>query len=129
MENQKRAWIYCRVNALEDDRGRLKGQKKELSDYAEQMGFEVAGASQDTGSGLCLDSSGLSEVTDAAAAGKMDVLLVVNTSRLGRNAMKTMDFIRRLNQQGIRVYSPLEGDITAKTHYEIYSHIINTLEL
>lgn len=129
ISQSKRAWLYCRVDAPEDEHGRLKGQKKELSDYAEQMGFEVAGASQDTGSGLRFDRNGLAEVTEAAAAEKMDVLLIVNVSRLGRDAMKTMDFIRRLNERGIEVYSPLEGKITAKMPDETFSHIISTLDL
>lgn len=129
MNQTKRAWLYCRVDAPEDEHGRLKGQKKELSDYAEQMGFEVAGASQDTGSGLRFDRNGLAEVTEAAATGKMDVLLIVNVSRLGRAATKTMDFIRRLNERGIEVYSPLEGKITAKMPDGTCSRMINTLGL
>lgn len=129
MDQSKRAWLYCRIDAPEDEHGRLKGQKKELSDYADQMGFEVAGASQDTGSGLNFDISGLAEVSEAAAVGKMDVLLIVNVSRLGRDTMKTMDFIRRLNEQDIQVYSPMEGEITTKMRDEICSHIINTLDL
>lgn len=129
MNQSKRAWLYCRIDAPEDEHGRLKGQKKELADYAEQLGFEVVGASQDAGSGLRFDRSGLAEVSEAAETGKMDVLLVVNISRLGRDIQKTMDFIRRLNEQGIQVYSPLEGEITAKIHEGICSHIINTLDL
>lgn len=116
MDQKKRAWLYCRIDAPEDEHGRLKGQKKELTDYAEQMGFEIIGASQDTGSGLCFDRDGLSEVAEAAAAGKMDVLLIINVSRLGRDALKTMDFIHQLGKQGVKVYSPLEGEISAGIH-------------
>jgi DNA invertase Pin-like site-specific DNA recombinase len=129
MNQSKRAWLYCRVDAPEDEHGRLKGQQKELSDYAGQMGFEVVGASQDTGCGLRFDRNGLAEVIEAAAAGKMDVLLIVNVSRLGRDTMKTMDFIRRLNERGIKVYSPMEGEIRLKTRVETCSHIISTMDL
>ena len=129
MDQLKRAWLYCRIDAPEDEHGRLKGQKKELMDYSEQMGFVVAGASQDTNSGLNFDRNGFAEVRDAAAAGKMDVLLITNVSCLGRDTHKTMDFIRRLNEQGVKVYAPLEGEITAAKHDEIYSQIINTLNL
>lgn len=111
MEEKKRAWTYCRIDAPEDQHGRLKGQKKELLDYAEQMGFEVVGESQDTGSGLNFDRNGLTEVMQAAVEGKMDVLLIVNLSRLGRDTGKTMDFIRGLEQLDIELYSPLEGEI------------------
>ncbi|OLN26186.1 hypothetical protein DSOL_5101 [Desulfosporosinus metallidurans] len=129
MDQKKRAWLYCRIDAPEDEHGRLKEQKKELTDYAEQMGFEIAGVSQDTGSGLCFDRDGLSEVAEAAVADKMDVLLVVNISRLGRDTVKTMDFIRQLRGQGVKLYSPLEGEIRAYIHDEIYSQLTNTLNL
>ena len=121
MDQLKRAWLYCRIDAPEDEHGRLKGQKKELTDYAEQMGFEIVGASQDTASGLCFDRNGLSEVTEAAAAGKMDVLLIINVSRLGRDTFKTLDFIRQLDEQGIRVYSPMEGEIKTVLQNELMS--------
>jgi len=127
MKQSKRAWLYCRVDTPEDEHGRLKGQQKELSDYAEQMGFEVAGVSQDTGSGLNFDRNGLTEITEAAATGKMDVLLIVNLSRLGRDTVKTMDFIRRLNERGIKVYSPMEGEIRLKMHEKTCSQITSTL--
>ncbi|WP_094551583.1 recombinase family protein [Petroclostridium xylanilyticum] len=129
MDQRKRAWLYCRIDAPEDEHGRLKGQKKELTDYAEQMGFEIAGVSQDTASSLRFERNGLVEVTEAAAAGKMDVLLIINLSRLGRDAIKTLDFIRWLHDQGIRVYSPMEGEITVGVHGEIGSKIISTLNL
>ena len=119
MEAKKRAWTYCRIDAPEDEHDCLKGQRKELLDYAEQMNFEVVGESQDTGSGLSFDRNGVTEVMEAASAGKIDVLLVVNVSRLGRDTAKTMDFIRGLDQLGIELYSPLEGEI----HLTELSHL------
>lgn len=110
-ENQQRAWIYCRIDAPEDTHGAMKGQKKELMDYAEQMGFEVVGESEDLGSGLNFVRAGLSEVMKAAGEGKMDVLLVKKLDRLGRDIVKTLEFIRGLEQLGIELYSPLEGEI------------------
>lgn len=129
MDQGKRAWLYCRIDDPEDEHGCLKGQKKELTDYAEQMGFEIAGASQDTGSGLNFDRNGLAEVRDAAAAGKMDVLLIANISCLGRDTVKTMNFIHQLHELGVKLYSPMEGEITAAKHDQINSQIINTLNL
>lgn len=110
-ENQQRAWLYCRIDAPEDTHGTLKGQKKELMDYAEQMGFEIVGESKDLGNGLDFDRAGLSEVMKAAGEGKMDVLLVKKLDRLGRDTVKTSEFIRGLEQLGIELYSPLEGEI------------------
>ncbi|MCQ1530087.1 recombinase family protein [Lutispora saccharofermentans] len=110
-QEQKKAWVYCRIDAPEDAHGALKGQKKELMDYAEQMGFEVVGCSEDLGSGMEFDRAGLAEVTKAAGEGKMDVLLVKKLDRLGRDTAKTLEFIRGLEQLGVGLYSPLEGEI------------------
>ena len=113
MCRKKRAWLYCRIDAPEDEHGRLKGQLKELTDYAEQMEFEIAGVSQDISCGEHFDRNGLTKVTQAVATGKIDVLLIVNVSRICRDADQTMDYIRKLNRQGIRIYSPLKGEITS----------------
>ena len=110
-QEQKKAWVYCRIDAPEDAHGALKGQKKELMDYAEQMGFEVVGCSEDLGNGMEFDRAGLAEVTKAAGEGKMDVLLVKKLDRLGRDTAKTLEFIRGLEQLGVGLYSPLEGEI------------------
>jgi hypothetical protein len=110
-QEQKKAWVYCRIDAPEDAHGALKGQKKELMDYAEQMGFEIVGCSEDLGSGMEFDRAGLAEVTKAAGEGKMDVLLVKKLDRLGRDTAKTLEFIRGLEQLGVELYSPLEGEI------------------
>ena len=110
-EGQQRAWIYCRIDAPEDTHGALKGQKKELVDYAEQMGFAVVGESQDIGSGLNFDRAGLAEAMKAAGDGKMDVLLVKKVDRLGRDTAKLLEFLRGLEQLGVELYSPLEGRV------------------
>lgn len=109
MEQRKRAWIYCRIDAPEDTHGILKTQKKELLSYAEQMGFEVIGSSDDLGNGLTPERPGLSECAEAAKAGKMDVLIVKSLSRIGRDTTGTLDFFRELNRRGVTLYSPLEG--------------------
>lgn len=124
----KRAWLYCRVDAPEDVHGRLKGQEKELMDYAEQMGFEVAGVSQDTGSGLNYERNGLAEVITAATKGEMDVLVVMNLSRLGRDGLKTWEFIRGLTQLGIDLYSPLEGQMRFSFNQMLSAELVNALK-
>lgn len=106
-----RAWLYCRIDAPEDARGILKSQKKELQDYADQMGFEVVGASEDLGSGLIFERPGLAEFMKAAETGRIDVLVAKNLSRIGRNSVGTFELLHRLEQMGIQVYSPLEGEI------------------
>lgn len=120
MEEKKRAWTYCRIDAPEDQHGCLKGQRKELLDYAEQMGFEVVGESQDTGSGLNFDRNGLTEVMKAATDRGFDVLLIKRLDRLGRDMPKTMELLMGMEQLGIKVYSPLEGEISFSQYKELY---------
>lgn len=127
-ESRKRAWIYCRIDAPEDTHGTLKGQKKELMDYAEQMGFVVVGEAEDMGGGLDFDRAGLAEVMKAAGDGKMDVLLVKKLDRLGRDTVKTLEFLRGLDQLGIQLYSPLEGEIRFAKLDELYQGPDMTLE-
>jgi len=120
MDEKKRAWTYCRIDAPEDIHGRLKGQKKDLVDYAEQMGFEVVGSSEDIGSGLDFERSGLKEVMKAAADGEFDVLLIKKLDRLGRDTVKMLELLRVFDQLGIRIYSPLEGEIRIPQLTELY---------
>lgn len=111
MKEQKHVWIYCRIDAPEDTHGSIKNQKKELYDYAEQMGFEIVGYSEDSGSSQDFERNGLMEVMKAAGDDKFDVLLVKRLDCPGRDTAKTLEFFRGLDQLGIQIYSPLEGEI------------------
>lgn len=121
MDTIQKAWLYCRIDAPEDTHGALKDQKEKLDGYARQMGFEVVGSSEDCGSGLNFDRTGLKEVLNAAKTGKMDVLIVHSVSRIGRDTTKTTDFIRQLNGCGLKVYSPLEGKISMERQAAFFS--------
>jgi len=109
--DKKSAWIYCRIDAPEDTHGTLKGQYERLETYAAQMDFTVVGSSQDLGSGLIFDRPGLQAVLESAKAGSFQVLLVDSVSRIGRDMAKTVNFIQTINDCGISIYSPMEGEI------------------
>lgn len=110
------AWIYCRIDAPEDTHGILKGQYEQLERYAEQMGFAEVDSSQDLGSGTSFDRPGLLAVQEAAKAGDCQVLLVTSVSRIGRDVVKTVDFIRTLSDCGVRIFSPMEGELQPLLH-------------
>lgn len=110
---QKNAWIYCRIDAPEDTHGVLKGQYEQLERYAGQMGFTVVGSSQDLGSGTSLDRPGLLAVREAMKAKTAEILLAASISRIGRDAIGVTEFIRTLSSGGVRVYTPMEGELTA----------------
>ena len=109
--NKKSAWNYCRIDAPEDTHGVLKGQYERLETYAAQMSFTVVGSSQDLGSGLNFNRPGLLAVLEAAKAGRFQILLVDSVSRIGRDMAKTISFIQTINDCGISIYSPMEGEI------------------
>lgn len=111
MEYKNRAWIYCRIDAPEDTHGTLKNQRRQLMDYADQMGYEAVGCSEDTASGLELDRSGLKRFLDVAGRGEVDILIVHDLSRIGRNTCEAVKFLNQLEQMGVSVYSPLEGKL------------------
>jgi len=116
MEQKKRAWLYCRIDAPEDTHGSLKGQKEKLGNYAQQMGFEVVGSSQDVGKASNSDCLGISEMMSTAQEKQMDVLLIECSLRLGRDLYQTAELIGQLQKYGIAIFSPLEGEITTAQH-------------
>ena len=102
----------------------MKDQKEKLDGYARQMGFEVIGASEDCGSGLDFNRAGLMETMAAAKTGELDALIVHSVSRIGRDTAKTIDFIRQLNDCGVKVYSPLEGEISMERQDAFFSQLL-----
>lgn len=84
------------------------------------MSFVVVGSSEDIGSGLNFDRAGLKGVLKAAGNDEFDVLLVKKLDRLGRDTAKTMELLKGFDQLGIRLYSPLEGEITIPQLTELY---------
>lgn len=80
-------------------------------DYAEQMGFVMAGCSEDLGSGADFERPGWKRATKAVQEGNIDVLVVQNISRIGRDICQIMEYLEKLHQSGIDVYSPMEGKL------------------
>lgn len=97
----KRAWIYCRV--AHPDAYTLAVQQACLEAYAEKQGFEVVGTTTEQASGLDFSRKGLTEVSSAVSAGELDLLLVANLSRLGRDMGKVDTYLRWLEDQFVEV--------------------------
>ena len=98
---KKRAWIYCRVAC--PDAHALTVQQASLEAYAETHGFEIVGTTAEQASGLDFSRCGLAEVSGAVAAGEVDLLLVADLSRLGRDVVKTDAYLRWLEDQFVEV--------------------------
>lgn len=112
MNQKNRAWVYCRIDAPEDKHGALKGQRQQLMEYADQMGFAVVGSSEDLDNGMSFDRPGLKRFAEVAESGNVDVLLVHDVSRIGRDTCQTMAYLERIVQVGVTAYSPLEGKLS-----------------
>jgi len=101
---QKRVWIYCRLGHA-DACGMLENQKVRLCRYAKAKGLLIEGITSECGSGTSLSRKGLNEVFAAAQVGRMDFLLIANTSRIGRDAIKTIESLNRLKAVGVDTIS------------------------
>ena len=97
----KRTWIYCRV--AYPDAHALAVQQASLETFAEKQGFEIVGTTAEQASGLDFSRRGLAEVSNAVDAGKVDLLLVANLSRLGRDVTGVDAYLRWLEDQFVEV--------------------------
>lgn len=123
MFQKPRAWIYCSIDAPEDVHGMLKVQRKQLMDYAEQMGFQVEGSSSDLMNGNNQVPPGWDYFLKTAPLHQVEVLLVHNLSRIHRDTCQALRIVEQLEKMGIAVYSPLEGKLNFG-----FQHIIERME-
>lgn len=115
--DQKRTWIYCRVAHSGLDRAELlESQRLRLESYAKKHGFEIAGSSSDIGSGLTFDRPGLLAFLDAVDDEAVDVLLLPNLSRLGRDTNQVFRYWQMLHGRGVHIYTVTDGKIDLSTH-------------
>ena len=78
-----RAWIYCRT--AEPNAFALRMQQEQLSAFAEKNHYDIVGCTSKQETGTIMARPGLAEITNATLRGEMDILLVLNASRLGRD--------------------------------------------
>ncbi|WP_333646357.1 recombinase family protein [Lacrimispora sp.] len=110
----KNAWIYCRV--VSNENNSIEAQRDGLIRFANEHGFNIAGISRDIGSGLDFSRKGLSETKQAVCSKNADVVLVFNVSRIGRETLKTLDYMKELNALGAEFFSPIDGVIDITSH-------------
>ena len=78
-------------------------QQAHLKAFAEKRGFDVVGITAEHASGLDFARRGLAEVSSAVDAGGVDLLLVANLSRLGRDMGKVDSYLRWLEDRFVDV--------------------------
>ena len=110
MDNRKKkAWIYTRIDAPEDSHGTLKKQYEQLNTYGEQLRVEIAGSSSDMGETIGLERPGLDLFLEEKNGRGIEVLLVLDSSRISRDKNLYREFLLRMTKSRIGVCSPLEG--------------------
>ena len=115
--DQKRTWIYCRVaHSGPDNVDILAGQRLRLEAYAKEHNLEIVGSSSDIGSGLTLDRPGLQKFMDAVEDEAVDVLLLPNLARLGRDMKKVVLYWHLLRGRGVHIFTIIDGEIDLSIH-------------
>lgn len=90
----------------------LAAQKNRLEACAKEHSFEVVGASSDIASGLKFDHRpSLLEFHNEAVNGDVDILLVCDLSRLGRDVDRTLQYWYLLRDLGVSVYTADYGEV------------------
>ncbi len=114
MEDRKRkAWFYTCIDAPEDTHGALKQQYEQLDAYGKQLPVEEAGCSSDVGGSMSMERPGLKCFWRETGVRVIEVLLILDSSRISRNEDQRREFIKRTKERGIEVISVLEGKLTS----------------
>lgn len=105
--------LYCRVACADDLT--IAMQESQLIRFTESAGYEsgefnVHRIYHDNGeSGLTLDRPAMNELTADIRAGRVDAVIIKDTSRISRNHLLTTEWMRLLKKHGVRLVSVTEG--------------------
>lgn len=121
MNQKKRAWVYTRIDAPEDRYGSLKKQDQRLTEYAQRMGWEVVGHSQDMSSSQDMKRPGLQALTNAIMRGEVDVLVVSCPSRISRQVKDINAYAELLRRFAVEAYSPEQGRIEVLSTHVLWN--------
>ena len=123
---KKKAWIYTHIDAPEDSHGALKKQYEQLNTYGEQLGLKIAGSSSDMGGGSGTNRPGLDLFLEEKDSRGIEMLLILDASRISRDEKQCGEFLRQMAKSGIEVCSPLEGRVSARQpDHEVYGWIMS----
>lgn len=99
-----RAWLYVRT-ARPDDAASYLAQLDTVRRYAEELNLRIVGETIAVEKARFLERKGLSEVSDAVEAGRVDVVVVENESRIAQSQAETLKYSRWLRKNGVRLFS------------------------
>lgn len=119
-----RTGLYCRLSKddmLQGDSESIKTQKAMLTQYAKEHGFMVVETYVDDGwSGLNFDRPDFNRMLDDIEAGKIDVVITKDLSRLGRDHLKVGHFTEiYFPMKNVRYIAVNDGVDTANKNNDI----------
>lgn len=93
----------------------IENQKEYLQNYAASQGFtNVTHLTDDGWSGTRWDRPGFLKMMDEVDRGNVDVILIKDMSRLGRDHLRVGLFLEQLREQGVRLIAPGDNVDTAQ---------------
>ena len=101
-----RTAIYARVST-NDQTNTI--QVRDLKEYVERRGWDVAGIYQDQMSGKTASRPGLNQLMTDARLRKFDAVLVLKLDRFGRSLVHCVGAIQELQTLGIRFIAVSQG--------------------
>jgi DNA invertase Pin-like site-specific DNA recombinase len=101
-----KAAIYARVSTA-DQHNAI--QIRELTEYVERRGWELAGVYQDTMSGAKASRPGLDALLADARQRRFDAVLVWKLDRFGRSLVHCVSGIQELSSLGVRFIATSQG--------------------
>ena len=101
MAAPKRVWLYGRIHRGGTSQV-LDCQMEHLRGRAKEQGWVIT---REIRSGVFPDRPGLREVTQAAADGRMDDVVVKSMTRLCRNSLDAYVYMKRLQELGVGLVS------------------------
>lgn len=125
MAEEKRCWLYTRIDAPEDTHGNLKAQEKVLLDFASKQGYEVAGAASDLGFERSLRRHGIARIIDAAKDNQFQILLIQNIKTISDNTGDALGLLSYLYDIGIDTYTTENGFIDVHEEFREFHKMIN----
>lgn len=119
-----RTALYCRLSKddmLQDDSESIKTQKAMLTQYAKEHGFLIVEVYVDDGwSGLNFQRPDFNRMLDDIEAGKIDVVITKDLSRLGRDHLKVGHFTEiYFPMKNVRYIAVNDGVDTANKNNDI----------
>lgn len=107
---KKRIGLYARVSTeMQTDGYSIHGQLNQLTEYCQFQGYEVVDEYTDRGiSGKTTQRPELQRMLKDAKEGKLDGIMVYNTTRLARNTSDLLNIVEELYEINVEFFSLTE---------------------